>query len=130
MADMRSRSDVQPKRSFAESASRLNGIVQSVKAQQTGECRGTHCVTEYTVSNHSPDEVWAKNFATHGIGPEFDARQFQSSPLPMAEPTRSAQAPARELVQVTTYKPMAAAFAKPTRERRSLWRAIMFGNRA
>jgi hypothetical protein len=124
------KNEAPPNRSFAESAARLNGIVQSVKAQQTGECRGTHCVTEYSVSNHSPDEVWAKNFATHGIGPEFDARQFQPSPLPLAEPTRTVQAPEREPAHRVSREPMAAALAKPLRERPSLWRVIMFGNRA
>ena len=120
------------KRSFAESAARLNGIVQSVKAQQTGECRGTHCVNDYAISNHSPDEVWAKNFATYGIGPEFDARQFQASPLPMAEPKRTAatEAPTQEPARTVSREPMAAMFQKPTRERPPLWRTIMFGKDA
>lgn len=121
MADSGTQSD---KGAFAESASRLDRVVQSVRAQQTGECRGTHCVTEYTVSSHSPDEVWAKNFATYGIGPKLDVYPFSPVPQPATEPKRVADAP----MQAAEHAPM-VQFHKP-RERKSVLRAILFGNRA
>jgi hypothetical protein len=121
MADIRSQSGT-----FAESASRLDSIVQSVRAQQTGECSGTHCVTEYNLSSHSPDEVWAKNFATYGIGPQLDIHPFSPVPQPVAEPKRTVEAP--KPVQMTEFGPM-MPFRKP-RERKSILRAILFGNRA
>ena len=114
------------KGAFAEGASRLDRIVQSVRAQQTGECRGTHCVTEYTVDSHSPDEVWAKNFATYGIGPQLDIHPFSPVPQPVAEPKRSAEAP--KPMRTAEFAPM-AQFKKP-RERKSILRVILFGNRA
>jgi hypothetical protein len=115
------------KSTFAESASRLNRIVQSVRAQQTGECRGTHCVTEYTVSSHSPDEVWAKNFATYGIGPHMDAPPFSVIPQSLAAtPERAVEAP--EPVQMAEHAP--AMQFRNARERKSLLRVILFGNRA
>jgi hypothetical protein len=118
--------DQSGKSALAQSASRLDSIVQSVRAQQTGECRGTHCVTEYTVSSHSPDEVWAKNFATYGIGPQMDTQSFAASVPPVTAPKPAAEA--SRPMQTAEHAPM-VQFHKP-RERKSVLRAILFGNRA
>jgi hypothetical protein len=112
------------KSAFAQSASRLDRIVQSVRAQQTGECRGTHCVTDYAISSQSPDEVWAKNFATHGIGPQLDAQSFAAPSPPVPAPSRAAPEPMQTVERVPMMR-----LTKP-RERKSVLRAILFGNRA
>ena len=124
MADFRNLSEAQAKMTFAEGAARLNGVVQTVKARQAGECLGTHCVTEYSISNFSPDEVWAKNFATYGIGPQIDARLPGLPAQPFAEVKPVAKPAAREPMQMVAHAP-----AAEPRERRSVFRAILFGHR-
>jgi hypothetical protein len=115
---------------FAQGAERLDRIVQSVKAQQTGECRGTHCVTEYKVSNSSPDEVWAKNFATYGIGPNFEGA-FSPIHLP-TEPATANFAPKSVVAPIeerSGFEPLSAYRVKSA-TRPSAFRRIMFGSKA
>jgi hypothetical protein len=135
VTDFQKISEAPVRSAFAESASRLDGLVRSVKAKQTGECSGVHCVTEYrTDAKFSPDEVWAKNFATHGIGPQLDqsfkpVAAFQV--LPELSPTPM-QAVQKADVSAQTFEsaPMAMQLGKSPRGKRSLLRVVLFGNRA
>jgi hypothetical protein len=135
MADFTKTSDTPVRSAFAQSASRLDGLVRSVKAKQTGECSGVHCVTDYrTDAKFSPDEVWAKNFATHGIGPQLDAAfkpvaAFQVEPELGPAPTQSVQKTGDGSPQAFAFAPMAVQLGKPRRQR-SLLRVVLFGNRA
>ena len=61
MAETRSR--------FMESAERLEGVVRALKMQQIGERQGPVQLTPVNMTAASPDELWAKQFATQCIGP-------------------------------------------------------------
>jgi hypothetical protein len=135
MAEFPKSSEAPVRSAFAEGAERLDSIVQSVRAQQTGECSGTHCVTDYSLSTFSPDEVWAKNYATRGIGPQLD-------PLPssLRAPIEKAvaasdfgrvTAPSLEArVQVVESDSMGFEMGKAVSKRPSALRRVLFGRNA
>lgn len=61
MAETRSR--------FMESAERLEGVVRALKTRQIEERQGPVQLAPGGVTAMSPDELWAKQFATQCIGP-------------------------------------------------------------
>lgn len=61
MAEARSR--------FMESAARLEGVVRALKTRQIEERQGRMQFAPGNLSADSPDELWAKQFATQCIGP-------------------------------------------------------------
>lgn len=52
---------------FADGAARFAEIARTVKAQQIAEHQGTGQAFEPSVT--PPDEIWARNYASRGIGP-------------------------------------------------------------
>jgi hypothetical protein len=61
MAETRSR--------FMESAQRLEGVVRALKTRQIEERQGPVQLAPSFTTGGSPDELWAKQFATQCIGP-------------------------------------------------------------
>jgi hypothetical protein len=61
MAETRSR--------FMESAERLEGVVRTLKTRQIEERQGPVQLAPSLTASGSPDELWAKQFATQCIGP-------------------------------------------------------------
>jgi len=61
MAETRSR--------FMESAERLEGVVRALKTRQIEERQGPVQLAPGGMTAVSPDELWAKQFATQCIGP-------------------------------------------------------------
>jgi len=61
MAETRSR--------FMESAERLEGVVRALKTRQIEERQGPIQLVPGGMTAVSPDELWAKQFATQCIGP-------------------------------------------------------------
>lgn len=133
MADFRKLSDTPAKTSFAQSVERLDRVVQSVKAQQTAERRGIHTLNEHRADAVSPDETWAKNFSTHGIGPQLDRLPFnlrapmeKLTTLPDPPPLRVAEPSLRGPTQVLDRASMATQIGKPVKRRSWLGR-VFFG---
>ena len=54
---------------FMESAQRLEGVVRALKTRQIEERQGPVQFTPSLTTVGSPDELWAKQFATQCIGP-------------------------------------------------------------
>jgi hypothetical protein len=133
MADFRKLSDTPAKNSFAQSVERLDRVVQSVKAQQTAERRGIHTLNEHRANAVSPDETWAKNFSTHGIGPQPDRLPFNlrvpmetQTTMPDPVPQRVAEPSLRGPTQILERTPMAMQIGKPVKRRSWLGR-VFFG---
>ncbi|HSM96453.1 MAG TPA: hypothetical protein VLT91_10440 [Rhizomicrobium sp.] len=61
MAETRSR--------FMESADRLEGVVRALKTRQIEERQGPVQLAPGRMTAESPDELWARQFATQCIGP-------------------------------------------------------------
>jgi hypothetical protein len=61
MAETRSR--------FMQSAERLEGVVRALKTRQLEERQGPVQLAYGNMTAASPDELWAKQFATQCIGP-------------------------------------------------------------
>jgi len=125
MAETRSR--------FMESAERLDGVVRALKMQQIGERQGPVQLTPANMTAASPDELWAKQFATQCIGPvcfkvapgsEMALPSLTQSLQSLPPSHQSAYAPPREAAHATapvTPAPSAqkthigAALGKPMR---------------
>jgi hypothetical protein len=54
---------------FMESAERLEGVVRALKTRQIEERQGAVQFASVPMTASSPDELWAKQFATQCIGP-------------------------------------------------------------
>jgi len=135
MAETRSR--------FMESADRLEGVVRALKTRQIEERQGPVQLAPGRMTAESPDELWAKQFATQCIGPVcFKVAPAADMALPpltqslqslppqrqsaYAPPTatRPQAAPAPVRVEVESHTHIGAALGKPMR--RGLF-AKMFG---
>lgn len=134
MAETRSR--------FMESADRLEGVVRALKTRQIEERQGPVQFVSGRVTAASPDELWAKQFATQCIGPVCfkvapgsdmalpplmqslqslpPARQSADAPPPAATRPTTAAAPNK----IESGAHIGAALGKPMR--RGLF-ARMFG---
>jgi hypothetical protein len=126
---------------FMESAERLDGVVRALKMQQIGERQGPVQLTPANMTAASPDELWAKQFATQCIGPvcfkvapgsEMTFPTLTQSLQNLPPSRQSAYAPPHEKTAAVSVSPQAtarathigAAVGKPMR--RSLI-ARMFG---
>lgn len=125
MADTRSR--------FMEGAERLDGVVRALKTRQIEERQGQVVFTSNRMTAESPDELWAKQFATQCIGPVCfkvaPGAEMALPPLTQAlqslQPAReSAYAPPRIASATTAVSapekagrpmPIGAAIGKPAR---------------
>ncbi|MGN6515760.1 MAG: hypothetical protein ACTHLR_07945 [Rhizomicrobium sp.] len=115
---------------FTESAARLEGVVRALKTRQIEEHQGSVQFTPWSLAAESPDELWAKQFATQCIGPVcFKVAPGNDMTLPTLaqsvqsfSPTQTTvvprQATAKPMVAVSTAarpQPIGAAIGKPTR---------------
>jgi hypothetical protein len=139
MTERKNLSDTAPRGALAEGAARLDSIARSSK---------THSTNPVSIADESgrvlaisPDEMWARNYMSHGIGPKLEA-----SPLlgmaPVAhlvsmpkfipptelrpEPILTKTAPiAEQELAPTVNGPIGAHIGKPMRKRSWLGRMLL-----
>jgi hypothetical protein len=133
MSDLRRHSIPLPHRTFAECAERLDGFVRSVKLHQSGKRGGFHVMPEQSLNGASPDEAWARNFATYGIGPQCDSLPMNLD-LSAQRPVMSGEGLQCVPIAVAASRQTPAESApmmqkSSPRERRSLLSLIFFGRR-
>ncbi|HEY2032070.1 MAG TPA: hypothetical protein VGH02_00135 [Rhizomicrobium sp.] len=98
MAETRSR--------FMESAERLEGVVRALKTRQIEEWQGPVQLVSGRMTAASPDELWAKQFATQCIGPVcFKVAPGSDMALPPLTQSLQSLPPARQ----SAYAPPPAA---------------------
>jgi hypothetical protein len=89
MAETRSR--------FMESADRLEGVVRALKTRQIEERQGPVQLAPGHMTAVSPDELWAKQFATQCIGPVcFKVAPGSEMALPPLTQSLQSLPPARQ----------------------------------
>jgi hypothetical protein len=114
MAETRSR--------FMESAERLEGVVRALKTRQIEERQGPMQFAPSPMTSGSPDELWAKQFATQCIGPVcFKVAPGSEMALPPLTQSLQSLPPARQSAYAppqTTARPVAAAVAMPVSKSR------------
>lgn len=71
MADQKRLSDTAPRGALAEGAARLDSIARSAKTQPANTAPTAD--DSGRVLAISPDEMWARNYMSHGIGPKLEA---------------------------------------------------------
>jgi len=136
MADQKRLSDTAPRGALAEGAERLDRIARSATTQPANSTAGNPIDDNSRVLAISPDEMWARNYMSHGIGPKLEA-----SPLlgmaPIAhlvsselrpEPIVTRTAPIAEQPMIRDVKPngpIGAHIGKPMRKRSWLGRMLM-----
>lgn len=102
MAETRSR--------FIESAERLEGVVRALKTRQIEERQGPVQLVSGQMTAASPDELWAKQFATQCIGPVcFKVAPGSEMALPPLMQSLQSLPPARQ----SAYAPPPATTARP-----------------
>lgn len=121
MAETRSR--------FMESAERLEGVVRALKTRQIEERQGPVQLVPSPLDGGSPDELWAKQFATQCIGPVcFKVAPGSEMKLPPLTQSLQSLPPSRQSAytppQVTT-RPVAAEVAMPASEPRGHIGAVL-----
>jgi hypothetical protein len=130
-----------PQRSaLAQGAAKLESFARDLKIKQGGGKRGTPFVPERTTSM-SPDELWAKQFMSQGIGPCSDmsvACQLPPAntkfPMQSVPPGLAAKATQSHTTVGSTNSeprsaagsgPMGAAIGKPMQKRSWLGRMLL-----
>ncbi len=73
MTDQKRLSDGGPRGALAEGAERLDRIARSSKTQSTSTAPAAPVDDNSRVLAISPDEMWARNYMSHGIGPKLEA---------------------------------------------------------
>jgi hypothetical protein len=63
---------------LADGAARFDVLAKDLKARQIAESHGGVVSTDYVRTAVSPDEEWARNFMTQGIGPRPELQPVQS----------------------------------------------------
>jgi hypothetical protein len=71
MAERKNLSDTPARGALAEGAERLDRIARSAKTQPASPAPGAD--DSGRVLAISPDEMWARNYMSHGIGPQLEA---------------------------------------------------------
>jgi hypothetical protein len=143
MADQKRLSDAGPRGALAEGAARLDSIARSSKTHPDNTTPNTPIDDSSRVLAISPDEMWARNYMSHGIGPKLEA-----SPLlgmaPVAhlvsmpkfvpptelrpEPIVTKSAPIAERPMIPDVKPsgpIGVQIGKPMRKRSWLGRVLL-----
>ncbi len=100
MADQKKLSDTAPRGALAEGAARLDSIARA-STTQPAAAPGAPIDDDSRVLAISPDEMWARNYMSHGIGPKLEA-----SPL-------LGMAPVAHLVSMPKFVPPAELRAEP-----------------
>jgi hypothetical protein len=101
MAERKNLSDTAPRGALAEGAERLDRIARSAKTQPATGASNAPIDDNNRALAISPDEIWARNYMSHGIGPKLEA-----SPL-------LGIAPIAHLVSMTKFIPPTELRAEP-----------------
>ena len=141
MADQKRLSDAAPRGALAEGAERLDRIARSAKTQPAGA--RTASIDDNRMLAISPDEMWARNYMSHGIGPKLEESpllgmapvahlvsmpKFVPPTELRAEPIVTRSAPIAEQQMVPDVKPggpIGVQIGKPMRKRSWLGRVLM-----
>jgi hypothetical protein len=108
MAETRSR--------FMESAERLEGVVRALKTRQIEERQGPVQLAPSYIAGGSPDELWAKQFATQCIGPVcFKVAPGSEMALPSLTQSLESLPPSRQSAYAPPAARPVAAAAMPAR---------------
>jgi hypothetical protein len=87
---------------FMESADRLEGVVRALKTRQIEEQQGPVQLAPGGMTAVSPDELWAKQFATQCIGPVcFKVPPGSEMALPPLTQSLQSFPPARQSAYVS-----------------------------
>jgi hypothetical protein len=101
---------IQTRSRFMESAARLEGVVRALKTRQIEERQGPVQLAPGGITALSPDELWAKQFATQCIGPVcFKVSVGSEMVLPPLTQSLQSFPPARQ----SAYAPPAAHRVQP-----------------
>ncbi|MGD0866477.1 MAG: hypothetical protein ABSA49_13065 [Rhizomicrobium sp.] len=143
MAERKNLSDTPPRGALAEGAERLDRIARSARTQPANPAPGSPIDDASRVLAISPDEVWAKNYMSHAIGPKLESSALLGM-APVAhlvsmpkfvpptelrpEPIVTRTAPIAEQPMIPAVKasgPIGAHIGKPMRKRSWLGRMLM-----
>jgi hypothetical protein len=122
-----------PASSLSAGVDRLERVILAVKARQLAETHNAPVLKPASDGfSFSPDEMWAKNYLTVGIGPSArgssasGTASFQFPEQPSA--SRKLQPPlARSPARATKPPTIGAVLAKPARRRSWLGRLVRGG---
>jgi hypothetical protein len=134
MADDKSLFERGGRSALADGAARFDALARELKAQQVNQSQGASS-TAYQPAPVSPDEAWARNFMTQGIGPRVELPNAMSiapaMQMPMANLAVSFDfaAPAAAPANAGSGKPEApsaigARLGKPEQRRSWLGRML------
>jgi hypothetical protein len=101
MADQKKLSNTAPRGALADGAERLDRIARSAKTHLDYTAPNAPIDDNSRVLAISPDEMWARNYMSHGIGPKLEA-----SPL-------LGMAPVAHLVSMPKFVPPTELRAEP-----------------
>ena len=94
---------------FEQGADRLEEVVRALKTQQIEERQGPIQVVSSRQNLASPDEAWARQFATQCIGPVcFPVAPGSDMPLPPLTQALQSFPPARQSAYAPTPMPAAS----------------------
>jgi hypothetical protein len=104
---------------FMQSAARLEGVVRALKTRQIEEHQGRMQFAPGNLAAESPDELWAKQFATQCIGPVC-YRVATGNDMALPPLTRSLQSipPAQQGAHTAPHAAAVAAAVVPAPARR------------
>jgi hypothetical protein len=118
MAETRSR--------FMESAERLEGVVRKLKYRQIEERQGPVQLAPSLTASGSPDELWAKLFATQCIGPVcFKVAPGSEMALPPLTQSLQSLPSSRQSAYAPPQAQPAMAAARPVGETRGHIGAVL-----
>lgn len=101
---------------FMESADRLEGVVRALKTRQIEERQGPVKLVPGRMTAESPDELWAKQFATQCIGPVcFKVAPGSDMALPRLTQSLQSLPPARQNAYAPPSTAARPAAAMPAR---------------
>jgi hypothetical protein len=130
MADDRSPFERSRRSALTEGAARFDGLARELKTQQIAESQGTPS-TVYQPAAVSPDETWARNFMTQGIGPRLELPHVASFAPPLQMPGMSFDLTAPQAIvarpverRLEASMPIGAQLGKPAPRRSWLGRLL------
>lgn len=139
MADQKRLSDTAPRGALAEGAARLDSIARSSKTHPANPAPTAD--DSGRVLAISPDEMWARNYMSHGIGPKLEASpllgmapvahlvsmpKFAPPTELRTDPIVTKSAPiAEQKLAPDVNGPIGAHIGKPTRKRSWLGRVVL-----
>jgi hypothetical protein len=110
---------VETRSRFMESAERLEGVVRALKTRQIEEHQGRMQFVSGHMTAESPDELWAKQFATQCIGPVcFKVTPGVEMSLPPLTQSLQSLPPANQSAYAPSKAPAAKSAEAPVKSGR------------